>query len=95
MIDMFLSCLRVAAGGHDYYRRGSLWWSRRERPVRSARLMQVQYGLGFSRTLEQYDYCWLEPRIDWARLTFLPDITDFVLFGSGTLRRHLQCGGHV
>jgi hypothetical protein len=58
--------------------------------------MQVQYGLGFSRTLEQYGYCWLESRIDWDRLTFLPDITDSVLFGTGNLqRRHLQCGGHV
>ncbi|KAJ5102449.1 hypothetical protein N7532_002978 [Penicillium argentinense] len=96
MMDMLLSCLRVAVGGHDYSRQGSLWWSRRECPPRPARPMQVQYGLGFSQTLEQYGYCWLEPRIDWTRMTFLPDITDLVLFGSGTLqRRYLQCGGHI
>ncbi|KAJ6064674.1 hypothetical protein N7444_000327 [Penicillium canescens] len=31
-----------------------------------------------------------------ARPAFFPDITDFVLFGSGTLqRRYLECGGHI
>ncbi|KAK9489188.1 hypothetical protein V1508DRAFT_83875 [Lipomyces doorenjongii] len=96
MMDMFLSCLRVAAGGHDYSRRGPLWWSRRERAAQSAGPAQVTYELGFSQTLEQYGYCWIECRIDWARLAFFPDITDFILFGSGTLqRRYLECGGHV
>ncbi|RYC79195.1 hypothetical protein BFJ63_vAg17927 [Fusarium oxysporum f. sp. narcissi] len=32
MMDMFLRCLRVAVGGHDYSREGALWWSRRELP---------------------------------------------------------------
>ena len=41
-------------------------------------------------------YYWIEFRIDWARPAFYPDITDFVLFGSGTLQRqYLQCGGHI
>ncbi|KAH7248282.1 hypothetical protein B0J15DRAFT_468294 [Fusarium solani] len=95
MMDMFLRCLRVAVGGHDYSREGALWWSRRElpQPVGSP---QVRYGLGFGQTLKQYGYCWIEPRIDWALLRFLPDITDSVLFGNGTLQqRYLKCGGHV
>ncbi|KAH8662656.1 hypothetical protein BGZ61DRAFT_299939, partial [Ilyonectria robusta] len=48
---------------------------------------QVRHGLGFSQTLEQYGYCWIEPRIDWALLRFLPSITDSVLFGNGTLQQ--------
>ncbi|KAL6405843.1 uncharacterized protein AUP68_10982 [Ilyonectria robusta] len=95
MMDVFLRCLRVAVGGHDYSREGALWWSRRElpQPVGSP---QVRYGLGFGQTLEQYGYCWIEPLIDWALLRFLPDITDSVLFGNGTLQqRYLKCGGHV
>lgn len=95
IMDMFLRCLRVAVGGHDYSRKGALWWSRRELP-QPAGLPQVRYGLGFGQTLEQYGYCWIEPRIDWALLRFLPDITDSVLFGNGTLhQRYLKYGGHV
>ncbi|KAL6405866.1 hypothetical protein AUP68_11006 [Ilyonectria robusta] len=95
IMDMFLRCLQVAVGGHDYSREGALWWSRRElsQPVGSP---QVRYGLGFGQTLEQYGYCWIEPCIDWALLRFLPDITDSVLFGNGTLQqRYLKCGGNV
>ncbi|KAJ3453134.1 hypothetical protein MRS44_018789 [Fusarium solani] len=95
IMDMFLRCLRVAVGGHDYSREGALWWSRRELP-QSVGLPQVRYGLGFGQTLEQYGYCWIEPCINWALLRFLPDITDSVLFGNGTLhQRYLKCGGHV
>ncbi|KAL9571866.1 hypothetical protein ACKAV7_003855 [Fusarium commune] len=95
MMDMFLRCLRVAVGGHDYSREGALWWSRRELP-QPAGLPLVYYGLGFSHTLEKYGYCWIEPRIDWTLLRFLPDITDSVLFGNGTLhKRYLKYGGHV
>ncbi|KAF5975172.1 hypothetical protein FBULB1_7528 [Fusarium bulbicola] len=95
MMDMFLRCLRVAVGGHDYSREGALWWSRRELP-QSAGLPRVYYGLGFSQTLEQYGYCWIEPRIDWNRLRFLPDITGSVLFGNGTLhQRFMKYSGHA
>ncbi|KAL7755654.1 hypothetical protein ACKLNR_014181 [Fusarium oxysporum f. sp. zingiberi] len=95
IMDMFLRCLRVAAGGHDYSREGALWWSRRELP-QPVGLPQVRYGLGFGQTLEQYGYCWIEPRINWALLRFLPDITDSVLFGNGTLhQRYIKRGGHV
>jgi hypothetical protein len=80
MMDMFLRCLRVAVGGHDYSREGALWWSRRELP-QSAGLPRVYYGLGFSQTLEQYGYCWIEPRIDWTLLRFFPDITGSVYLG--------------
>ncbi|EWZ78630.1 hypothetical protein FOWG_17136 [Fusarium oxysporum f. sp. lycopersici MN25] len=95
MMDMFLQCLRVAVGGHDYSREGALWWSRRELP-QPVGLPQVYYGLGFSQTLEQYGYCWIEPRINWTLLKFLPDITDLVLFGNGTLhQRFMKHGGHA
>ncbi|SCO92488.1 uncharacterized protein FRV6_16616 [Fusarium oxysporum] len=72
------------------------------RPFRSLELPQpvglpqVRYGLGFGQTLEQYGYCWIEPRINWALLKFLPYITDSVLFGNGTLhQRFMKYGGHV
>ncbi|KAJ4181253.1 hypothetical protein NW759_017199 [Fusarium solani] len=95
IMDMFLRCLQVAVGGHDYSREGALWWSRRELP-QPVGLPQVRYGLGFSQTLEQYGYCWIEPRINWALLKFLPDTTDSVLFGNRTLhQRYLKYGGHV
>lgn len=95
MMDMFLRCLRVAVGGHDYSREGALWWSRRELP-QPAGLPRVYYGLGFSQTLEKYGYCWIEPRIDWTLLTFLPDITGSVLFGNGTLhQRFMKYSGHA
>ncbi|KAL6353694.1 hypothetical protein LRP88_13007 [Fusarium phalaenopsidis] len=95
IMDMFLRCLRVAAGGHDYSREGALWWSRRELP-QPVGLPQVRYGLGFSQTLEQYGYCWIEPRINWTLLRFLSGITDSVLFGNGTLHQpYLKYGGHV
>ncbi|KAF5710257.1 hypothetical protein FMUND_9623 [Fusarium mundagurra] len=95
MMDMFLRCLRVAVGGHDYSREGALWWSRRELP-QPAGLPLVYYGLGFSHTLEKYGYCWIEPRIDWTLLKFLPDITGSVLFGNGTLhQRFMKYNGHA
>ncbi|EEU34809.1 uncharacterized protein NECHADRAFT_18507, partial [Fusarium vanettenii 77-13-4] len=50
-------------------------------------LPQVRYGLGFSQTLEQYGYCWIEPSINWTLLRFLPGLTDSVLFGNGTLHQ--------
>ncbi|RKK90846.1 hypothetical protein BFJ68_g16350 [Fusarium oxysporum] len=95
MMDMLLQCLQVAVGGRDYSRQGALWWSRREL-LQPAGLPRVYYGLGFGQTLEQYGYCWIEPRINWTLLRFLPDITDSVLFGNGTLhKRYLKYGGHV
>ncbi|KAF4424746.1 hypothetical protein F53441_14217 [Fusarium austroafricanum] len=95
MMDMFLRYLRVAVGGHDYSREGALWWSRRELP-QPAGLPRVYYGLGFSQALEQYGYCWIEPRIDWTLLSFLPDITGSVLFGNGTLhQRFMKYSGHA
>lgn len=94
-MDAFLRCLRVAVGGCDYSRQGALWWVRRELPQTAGPLL-VRHGLGFSQTLEQYGYCWFKPCIDWARLKFLPTITDLVLFGTGTLQqRYLKTGGHV
>lgn len=95
VMDMFLRCLQVAVGSHDYSRQAALWWSRREQPQHLGP-PEVRYGLGFSQTLEKYGYCWVEPLIDWQNLRFLPAITDQVLFGNGSLqRRYLQCGGHI
>jgi hypothetical protein len=46
--------------------------------------------------MDRYGYGWLEPRFDWNRLTFSPDIAENVLFGNQTLqRRYLQSGGHA
>ena len=90
MMAMFLRCLRFVFGGHELRRESALWWSRRERPTR------VWYGLGFCNTLPRYKYCWLEPRIDWDRLTFKSNVTDEVLFGNGALRgQYLRRGGQV
>ena len=90
MMAMFLRCLRFVFGGHELRRESALWWSRRERPT------WVWYGLGFCNTLPRYKYCWLEPRIDWGRLTFKSSITDEVLFGNSALRgQYLRRGGQV
>ena len=90
MMAMFLRCLRFVFGGHELRRESALWWSRRERPTR------VWYGLGFCNTLPRYKYCWLEPRIDWDRLTFKSRVTDEVLFGNSALRgQYLRRGGQV
>lgn len=85
-MDAFLRCLRVAVGGCDHSRQGALWWVRRELPQTAGPLL-VRYGLGFSQTVEQYGYCSFEPCIDWARLKFLPTISELVLFGTGTLQQ--------
>ena len=94
MMAMFLRCLRFALNAHQLSRESALWWSRRETgDPRSAR---TWYGLGFCNTLSRYGYCWIEPRIDWERLTFQPAVTDEVLFGNRTLRsQYLRRGGQV
>lgn len=96
MIEMFLRYLKFSLSSHDYSREGALWWSRRERPSGAAGESQVWCGLGFSRTLERYGYCWFEPRIDWTNLVFFPDVTDNVLFGASALQKqYIRSGGHV
>jgi hypothetical protein len=87
MMEMFLRCLKFSSSSHNYSREGAIWWSRRERPLGATGQTQVWCGLGFSRTLERYGYCWIEPRIDWSRLVFFPDVTDHVLFGARTLQK--------
>ncbi len=90
IMAMFLRCLRFVLGGHQLQRESALWWSRRETPTR------IWYGLGFSNTLTRYRYCWLEPRLDWERLTFREDITERVLFGNAMLRnQYLRHGGQI
>jgi len=98
MMAMFLRCLRFVLGGQGIRRESALWWSRREpRQVEPGRHHhQPWYGLGFCNTLPQYKYCWLEPRIDWNKLTFRSDVTDGILFGNSMLRdRYLRRGGSV
>ena len=96
MMAMFLRCLRFVFGGHQIQRESSLWWSRRERSVGRPPEQRVWYGLGFCNTLLRYKYCWLEPRFDWRRLSFLPLVTDHVLFGNSMLRgQYLRRGGQV
>ena len=80
-----------------------LWWPRTAARVRfvveSARTADA--GVVWSGVLQHptsvlYEYCWLEPRIDWNRLTFKSNITDEVLFGNNSLRgQYLRRGGRV
>lgn len=94
IMAMFLRCLRFALGSHQLSRESALWWSRRETGPPESR--RTWYGLGFSNTLRRYGYGWIEPRIDWERLTFQAAITDEVLFGNRTLRsQYLRRGGQV
>lgn len=94
IMAMFLRCLRFALSTHDYSRESALWWSRRERG--DPQSPRTWYGLGFSNTLSRYGYAWIEPRIDFERLTFQVDVTDNVLFGNQALRqRYLRRGGAV
>jgi hypothetical protein len=94
IMAMFLRCLRFALGSHQLSRESALWWSRRENGPPESR--RTWYGLGFSNTLRRYGYGWIEPRIDWERLTFQAVITDEVLFGNRTLRsQYLRRGGQV
>ena len=96
MMAMALRCLRFVLGGHQLSRESALWWSRREREVGNPPRPRIWYGLGFCNTLARYGYCWLEPRIDWERLLFKPEVTDRVLFGNSMLRgQYLRRGGQV
>ena len=96
VMDMFLSCLRVSFAGNDYSRLSALWWDRREFPATSDGLPNVCHGLGFSHTMEESGYCWMDRLVDWERMRFLPSVTDTILFGDGTLqKRYLRNGGHV
>ena len=90
IMAMFLRCLRFVFGAHQLQQESALWWSRRELRTR------VWYGLGFCNTMPRYGYCWLEPRLDWERLTFHEDFTDQVLFGNAMLRgQYLRHGGQI
>lgn len=86
MMAMFLRCLRYVCGGHLLEQEGALWHSKREKMVGEPPRLRLWYGLGFKSTLSTYKYCWLEPRIDWARMQFKSDVTDNVLFGNKTLQ---------
>jgi hypothetical protein len=104
MMTMFLRCLRFSFNAHDFARESALWWSRRAFDPRSRReggrgrieVPHVWYGLGLCNTVARYGYGWLEPRFDWNRLTFSPDVAENVLFGNRVLQqRYLQSGGHA
>jgi hypothetical protein len=94
IMAMFLRCLRFALDGVQFPRESALWWSRRE--TNHPQHPRTWYGLGFSNTLPRYGYCWLEPRVDWERMTFLTAVSDDVLFGNRILQRqYLARGGSV
>jgi len=96
MMAMFLRCLRFVFAGGQLQVDSALWWSRRERWVGEPPRYRLWYGLGFCNTLARYKYCWLEPRVDWNRLTFRSQVTDNVLFGNNMLRgQYLRRGGSV
>ena len=87
IMAMFLRCLRFVFGGHLLRRESALWWSRRQRHIGEPPRLREWVGLGFCNTLPRYGYCWIEPRIDWARLQFTPAVTDHVLFGNDVLKQ--------
>jgi hypothetical protein len=90
IMAMFLRLLRFCINAEPLRQESSLWWHRRRGKH------QDWIGLGFSRTLVTYGYCWLEPRVDWDHLVFKPDVTEFVMFGNDALRkRYLRRGGQV
>jgi hypothetical protein len=94
MMAMFLRCLRFVLGGHELKRESALWWGKRERAPNEESEHRVWYGLGFGNTMGRYTYCWMERRVDWEELKFLPEIKDQVLFGNNTLRgQYLRRGG--
>lgn len=84
MMFAFLRCLRFVIGGHQLEPETAMWASKRT--LGEAPQQRNWYGLGFCNTLPRYKYCWLEPRIDWQRLCFKPDVTNSILFGNGVLR---------
>ena len=91
---MFLRCLRFTLSAHQFSREAALWWGTRENT--DANRSRTWYGLGYFNTLSRYGYAWIEPRIDFERLTFHADVTDHMLFGNRTLRsRYLRRGGEV
>jgi hypothetical protein len=80
----FLRCLRFVMGGFRLEKETAMWAS--QRPHGEGRQRQTWYGLGFCNTLPRYRYCWLEPRIDWGRLCFKPEVTNRMFFGKSVLR---------
>jgi len=94
IMAMFLRCLRFALNGHTFSREAALWWGQRE--IADPQPPRRWFGLGFVNTLSRYGYAWIEPRIDFASLTFHTHVTDDVLFGNRTLRSlYLRRGGRV
>lgn len=84
MMIAFLRCLRFVIGGHQLEPESAMWASKRT--LGGQPQQRNWYGLGFCNTLPRYKYCWLEPRVDWQRLCFKPEITNSVLFGNSVLR---------
>jgi hypothetical protein len=88
MMAMFLRCLRFVLGAHQLSREAALWWSRREYATEDVNTLdRVYFGLGFSNTLSEYKYCWLEPVVDWTNLTFKAEFRENMLFGNSVLQR--------
>jgi ribosomal protein L37E len=97
MMLMLLQYLRFTLGGGHEIKRGPAMWSGRcERPAMHTRDQRISCGLGFGNTLQRRKYCWLEQVIDWNRLRFHPEVTDYVLFGKGAIQgQYIRRGGQV
>ena len=61
-----------------------MWCSKRR--LRTETHERKWYGLGFRNKLPEYKYCWWEPRVDYERLCFKPNITNRMLFSNRVLR---------
>ena len=78
MMIMFLRLLKYSYGSGQIRREIALWNDERTH----AGTGEKTYGLGFSRTVERYGYCWLMPKIDWTQFTFLEELPGRSLFGN-------------
>ena len=79
---MFLRCLRHAYGAGGLSREGGLWWDRRQYQGRTSE------GMGFSKTLRQYGFCFLLDKLDWRTMRFRHcSAKNLSLFGTPALQK--------
>jgi hypothetical protein len=75
---MFLRLLKFGYGSNQLGREIALWDDERV----YSRTGEKLYGLGFSKTVARDGYCWMMPKIDWERFTFLEELPGRSLFGN-------------
>ena len=86
MMIMFLRLLKFSYESHQLSREIALWWDQKH----SRRQKKLLYGLGFSATLQQFDYCWFLSKINWNRFAFKQDLQKQCLFGNVHMNEKYQ-----